>query len=102
MDGIESTRQIRELGFKAPIVALTAFDHETNRNACFEAGMNGKFSLFLSQKSRLHMFQLSRLYGSRTDHPLTEFLPKPIRRTALKKILEQFRPDGPGGEKSPT
>lgn len=44
MDGIESTRKIRELGFKAPIVALTAFDHETNRNACYEAGMNGKWS----------------------------------------------------------
>lgn len=44
MDGIESTRKIRELGFKAPIVALTAFDHETNRNACYEAGMNGKCS----------------------------------------------------------
>jgi CheY-like chemotaxis protein len=44
MDGIEATRKIRELGFKAPIVALTAFDHETNRNACYEAGMNGKCS----------------------------------------------------------
>lgn len=43
MDGIESTRRIRELGFKAPIVALTAFDHETNRNACYEAGMNGEY-----------------------------------------------------------
>lgn len=40
MDGIESTKHIRELGFDAPIVALTAFDHETNREACREAGMN--------------------------------------------------------------
>jgi osomolarity two-component system sensor histidine kinase SLN1 len=85
MDGIESTRKIRELGFKAPIVALTAFDHETNRNACYEAGMNGKH------------------FDSCDDYPpitccnfvpdrMIEFLPKPIRRTALKKILEQFRP----------
>ncbi|OAP62757.1 hypothetical protein AYL99_01984 [Fonsecaea erecta] len=59
MDGIESTKKIRELGFDAPILALTAFDHEINRKACRDAGMNG-------------------------------FLPKPIKRTALKKILEQY------------
>lgn len=47
MDGIESTRKIRELGFTAPIVALTAFDHETNRNACHEAGMNGELQILL-------------------------------------------------------
>ena len=40
MDGIEATKRIRELGFDAPIVALTAFDHETNREACRAAGMN--------------------------------------------------------------
>ena len=39
MDGIEATKHIRELGFEAPIVALTAFDHETNREACRAAGM---------------------------------------------------------------
>ena len=61
MDGIESTRHIRELGFDAPIVALSAFDHETNREACMEAGMN-------------------------------EFLGKPLKRSALKKILKEFTP----------
>ncbi|KIY04087.1 uncharacterized protein Z520_00779 [Fonsecaea multimorphosa CBS 102226] len=60
MDGIESTKKMRELGFDAPILALTAFDHEINRTACRDAGMNG-------------------------------FLPKPIKRTALKRILEQYR-----------
>lgn len=40
IDGIEATKHIRELGFEAPIVALTAFDHETNREACRAAGMN--------------------------------------------------------------
>ncbi|KIV88560.1 hypothetical protein PV10_08231 [Exophiala mesophila] len=61
MDGIEATKQIRGIGCDVPIVALTAFDHETNRNACHAAGMNG-------------------------------FLPKPIKRTALKKVLEQYKP----------
>ncbi|RMZ88158.1 hypothetical protein DV736_g4626, partial [Chaetothyriales sp. CBS 134916] len=40
MDGCEATRLIREMGFKAPIVALTAFDHETNRDACKSVGMD--------------------------------------------------------------
>ena len=40
MDGIEATKQIREMGLTAPIVALTAFDHETNREACSKAGMD--------------------------------------------------------------
>ena len=59
LDGIQSTRLIRELGFSAPIVALTAFTDQSNRTACEDVGMN-------------------------------DFLPKPIRRTALKQILAQF------------
>jgi osomolarity two-component system, sensor histidine kinase SLN1 len=50
---------IRELGFCAPIIALTAFADESNRRACMEVGMNG-------------------------------FLPKPIKRNALKQILQEF------------
>jgi osomolarity two-component system, sensor histidine kinase SLN1 len=40
MDGIESTKRIRELGFSAPVVALTAFVDESNREVCMKAGMN--------------------------------------------------------------
>ena len=51
MDGIEATKQIRGIGCDVPIVALTAFDHETNRNACHAAGMNGQsIKLRLSTK----------------------------------------------------
>lgn len=39
MDGIQSTRKIREIGFDGPIVALTAFTDDSNREACSEAGM---------------------------------------------------------------
>lgn len=63
MDGIEATKQIRALGFDAPIVALTAFDHETNRKNCDEVGMNA-------------------------------FLGKPIKRTALKKVMADYKPGG--------
>lgn len=61
LDGIQSTKKIRELGFEAPIVALTAYTDESNRTACTEVGMNS-------------------------------FLPKPIKRTALKQVLAQFSP----------
>lgn len=39
MDGIQSTRGIRELGCDLPIVALTAFTDESNREACSNVGM---------------------------------------------------------------
>ena len=59
MDGIEATKEIRKLGFEASIVALTAFDHETNREACSNAGMN-------------------------------DFVGKPLKRRALRDVLEKF------------
>ncbi|KAL9061299.1 MAG: hypothetical protein Q9162_000173 [Coniocarpon cinnabarinum] len=40
MDGRQSTKRIREAGFTAPIVALTAFTDELNQKECFEAGMD--------------------------------------------------------------
>jgi osomolarity two-component system sensor histidine kinase SLN1 len=40
VDGIQSTRLIRELGYSAPIVALTAFAEESNVRDCMDSGMN--------------------------------------------------------------
>jgi len=40
LDGIECTKIARSLGYKAPIVALTAFADEGNKDACLDAGMN--------------------------------------------------------------
>lgn len=56
VDGLQSTRLIRKMGYVAPIVALTAFSEESNVKECMESGMN-------------------------------EFLSKPIRRPALKRVL---------------
>ena len=64
LDGLQSTRLIRELGFSAPIVALTAFAEENNVKECIESGMNF-------------------------------FLPKPIRRPALKQVLNRYCPTIP-------
>ena len=40
LDGIESTRMIRKMGYSAPIVALTAFAEESNKKECKESGMD--------------------------------------------------------------
>lgn len=40
VDGLQSTRLIREMGYSAPIVALTAFAEESNMKDCIESGMN--------------------------------------------------------------
>jgi osomolarity two-component system sensor histidine kinase SLN1 len=59
MDGLEATRQIRALGYKAPIVALTAFADESNIKGCFEVGMD----CFLSKPiKRPHIKQMVGQY----------------------------------------
>jgi osomolarity two-component system sensor histidine kinase SLN1 len=40
VDGHEATRQIRAMGYKAPIIALTAFAEESNIRECYDAGMD--------------------------------------------------------------
>lgn len=59
LDGIQSTRLIRQMGYSAPIVALTAFAEESNVKECMDSGMDF-------------------------------FLPKPIRRPALKQVLKRY------------
>ena len=63
MDGIEATKLIRELGFDAPIVALTAFDHERNRAACDTAGMNAFLPKPLKRKPLREMLDQFRSNG---------------------------------------
>ncbi|KAF9884551.1 Histidine kinase [Aspergillus nanangensis] len=59
LDGIQSTRLIRQIGYSAPIVALTAFAEDSNIKNCMESGMD-------------------------------MFISKPIRRPALKQVLDRF------------
>ncbi len=40
LDGLQSTRLIRQMGYSAPIVALTAFAEESNVRECMDSGMN--------------------------------------------------------------
>ncbi|KAJ5054063.1 uncharacterized protein L3040_000347 [Drepanopeziza brunnea f. sp. 'multigermtubi'] len=48
LDGLQSTRLIRQMGYSAPIVALTAFAEESNVKECYDSGMN----MFLSKPIR--------------------------------------------------
>ncbi|KAF4556094.1 Histidine kinase-, DNA gyrase B-, and HSP90-like ATPase-like protein 5 [Elsinoe fawcettii] len=48
LDGLQSTKLIRETGFDKPIVALTAFAEESNVKDCLDSGMN----YFLSKPIR--------------------------------------------------
>lgn len=48
VDGLQSTRLIRETGFSAPIVALSAYADEGNVKKCIESGMD----FFLSKPIR--------------------------------------------------
>ena len=59
MDGLQSTRLIRGIGYSTPIVALTAFAEESNVQECMDSGMDF-------------------------------FLPKPIKRPALKQVLKRY------------
>jgi PAS domain S-box-containing protein len=40
MDGLTATKKLREMGFTAPILGLTANAMQHHREACFEAGMD--------------------------------------------------------------
>ncbi|KAF4981559.1 hypothetical protein FDECE_17664 [Fusarium decemcellulare] len=40
LDGLQSTRLIREMGYRSPIVALTAFSEESNVKECIDSGMD--------------------------------------------------------------
>lgn len=40
LDGLEATRQLRQLGLGLPIIGVSASDNRTAQEACFAAGMN--------------------------------------------------------------
>ncbi|KAJ5485503.1 Two-component system protein B [Penicillium diatomitis] len=48
LDGLQSTRLIREIGYSAPIVALSAFAEESNIKDCIDSGMD----MFMSKPLR--------------------------------------------------
>ncbi|WP_156495042.1 response regulator, partial [Oleiphilus sp. HI0128] len=53
MNGLDATRQIRELGYDKPVIALTANAFEEDQEGCLEAGMEH----FLAKPLRLEDLQ---------------------------------------------
>jgi osomolarity two-component system sensor histidine kinase SLN1 len=67
LDGLSATKIIRkELGYKGPIVALTAFADVSNEKDCIEAGMSG----FLSKPIRRNLLRnIIRQFCSKLNTP---------------------------------
>jgi osomolarity two-component system sensor histidine kinase SLN1 len=68
LDGLQSTRLIRKMGYSAPIVALTAFSEESNVKECMESGMDE----FLSKPIRRPALkQVLRKFATIPEEPET-------------------------------
>ncbi len=79
LDGLQSTRLIRKMGYSAPIVALTAFAEESNVRECLESGMNE----FLSKPIRRPALkQVLAKFATIPEEPETSSL---TRRTTPDK-----------------
>jgi osomolarity two-component system sensor histidine kinase SLN1 len=76
LDGLQSTRLIREIGYSAPIVALSAFAEESNIKDCMDCGMD--------------MFMRYVCNGSFLRIDILTNDSKPIRRPVLKQVLHKF------------
>lgn len=73
LDGLQSTRLIRKMGYSAPIVALTAFSEESNIKDCMESGMDE----FLSKPIRRPALkQVLRKFATIPEEPETASLTK--------------------------
>lgn len=57
LDGLQSTRLIRKMGYSAPIVALTAFSEESNVKECIESGMDEFLSKPIKRPALKHVLK---------------------------------------------
>ncbi|KAK1589684.1 hsp90-like protein [Colletotrichum navitas] len=84
LDGLQSTKLIRKMGYTAPIVALTAFSEESNVRECMESGMNE----FLSKPIRRPALkQVLKKFATIPEEPETTSLTRkttPERATSEK------------------
>lgn len=66
LDGLQSTRLIRQMGYSAPIVALTAFSEDSNVQECMDSGMD----MFLSKPIRRPALkQVLKKFGTILEEP---------------------------------
>ncbi|KAI1344922.1 osmosensing histidine protein kinase SLN1 [Xylariaceae sp. FL0016] len=90
VDGLQSTRLIRKMGYSAPIVALTAFADESNVKNCMESGMNE----FLSKPIRRPALkQVLKKFATIPEEPETASLTR-------KSTPEKPKEDTPTGDRA--
>ena len=91
LDGLQSTRLIRKMGYSAPIVALTAFSEESNVKECMESGMDE----FLSKPIRRPALkQVLKKFATIPEEPETMSL---TRRTTPEKTPVESQDKQLGG-----
>ncbi|KXX77326.1 Two-component system protein B [Madurella mycetomatis] len=87
LDGLQSTRLIRKMGYSAPIVALTAFSEESNVKECIESGMDE----FLSKPIRRPALkQVLKKFSTIEEEPETGSL---TRKTTPSQTPEKESQD---------
>ncbi|KAI1085149.1 putative histidine kinase SlnCl1 [Whalleya microplaca] len=85
LDGLQSTRLIRKMGYSAPIVALTAFAEESNVKECMESGMNE----FLSKPIRRRALkQVLKKFATIIEEPETSPLRKKNTQENGSTVIE--------------
>ena len=85
MDGIEATKQIRSMGFKGSIIALTAFDHVSNREACWQAGVDNFTDKPVKRKTLREALQKFTKDEGKVDHEKDK---EKASRSATLNILD--------------
>jgi signal transduction histidine kinase/DNA-binding response OmpR family regulator len=89
IDGLETTRRIREQGYRGPIVALTAHGDKRGRDECYAAGMND----YLQKPFRNQQLQtlVNRWMNQEEDSPP---LPAPPAVAAAQPKVLPVTPQG--------
>ncbi|KAJ4265490.1 Histidine kinase osmosensor [Fusarium torreyae] len=79
LDGLQSTRLIREMGYTSPIVALTAFSEESNVKECIDSGMDE----FLAKPIRRPALkQVLKKFATIPEEPENEKRPPSVKPKA--------------------
>ncbi|KAF7549840.1 hypothetical protein G7Z17_g6109 [Cylindrodendrum hubeiense] len=86
LDGLQSTRLIREMGYTSPIVALTAFSEESNVKECIDSGMDE----FLSKPIRRPALkQVLKKFATILEEPETPGVVAPKAQLQESPIIKE-------------